>query len=35
MDNKGVVQMVHTGGLGKAQFDNIFKEIKALKNKVK
>jgi len=29
MDSKGVVQMVHTGGLGKAQFDNIFKEIKA------
>jgi thiol-disulfide isomerase/thioredoxin len=35
MDSKGVVQMVHTGGLGKAQFDNILKEIKALKNKVK
>ena len=31
MDSKGVVQMVHTGGLGKAQFDNILKEIKALK----
>jgi hypothetical protein len=29
MDSKGVVQMVHTGGLGKAQFDNILKEIKA------
>ncbi len=29
MNSKGVVQMVHTGGLGKAQFDNIFKEIKA------
>ena len=28
MDKNGTVQVVHTGGLGKAQFDNIYKELK-------
>ena len=31
MDKNGVVQVVHAGGLNKAQFDNIYKELKAEK----
>lgn len=31
MDKKGVVQVVHTGGLGKAQFDNIYNDLKVEK----
>ena len=31
MDKQGVVQIVHTGGLGKAQFDNIYNELKVEK----
>lgn len=35
MDKQGVVQIVHTGGLGKAQFDNIYNELKAEKKSQK
>ena len=31
MDTKGVVQIVHAGGLGKAQFDNMYNELKTKK----
>jgi len=35
MDKKGVVQVVHTGGLGKTQFDNIYNQLKVDDNKTK